>query len=45
MVVATVYPHILKENGRPARLEDHPRVRVAQIVGDDLLGGWWSISN
>jgi uncharacterized protein (DUF433 family) len=40
MVVAMVYPHIVKENAQPARLENHPRVRVAQIVMDYLAYGW-----
>jgi uncharacterized protein (DUF433 family) len=34
MPVEKVYPHIVKEDGKPARLEDHPRVRVAMIVMD-----------
>ena len=40
MVSAVVYPHIVKENGEPARLENHPRIRVAQIVMDYLAYGW-----
>jgi Protein of unknown function (DUF433) len=40
MVNATAYPHIIKEAGKPARLESHPRVRVAQIVVDYLAYGW-----
>src|ERR1700731_3362580 len=40
MVNATAYPHIIKEAGKPARLESHPRVRVAQIVIDYLAYGW-----
>lgn len=40
MVNATAYPHIIKEVGKPARLESHPRVRVAQIVIDYLAHGW-----
>ncbi|MGO9469473.1 MAG: DUF433 domain-containing protein [Isosphaeraceae bacterium] len=39
-MVATAYPHIVKENGQPARLEQHPRVRVAMIVMDYLAYGW-----
>src|SRR6266852_8438130 len=39
MIVAT-YPHIVKENGQPARLETHPRTRVAMIVMDYLAYGW-----
>src|SRR5690242_11278548 len=34
------YPHIIKVDGKPARLESHPRVRVAQIVMDYLAYGW-----
>src|ERR1043165_6787008 len=40
MAAALVYPHILKENGQSARLEKHPRVRVAQLVMDYLAYGW-----
>src|SRR5258708_11856362 len=40
MAVATTYPHIVKDDGQPARLESHPRVRVAQIVMDYLAHGW-----
>src|SRR5579862_4287019 len=40
MVNAIAYPHIVKENGKPARLENFPRVRVAQIVMDYLAYGW-----
>ncbi len=40
MVKAITYPHIAKEDGKPARLENHPRVRVAQIVVDYLAYGW-----
>ena len=40
MTPAIAYPHIVKENGQPARLENHPRVRVAQIVMDYLAHGW-----
>lgn len=32
MIAALSYPHIVKENGLPARLEKHPRLRVAMIV-------------
>ncbi len=35
----TAYPHIVKENGQPARLEKHPRTRVALIVMDYLARG------
>lgn len=40
MSVALTYPHIVKENGQPARLAEHARVRVAQIVMDYLAYGW-----
>ena len=40
MVDAIAYPHIIKEEGKPARLESHPRVRVAQIAMDYLAYGW-----
>jgi hypothetical protein len=33
------YPHIVKEAGLPARLESHPRTRVAMIVMDYLGRG------
>jgi hypothetical protein len=33
------YPHIVKEAGTPARLESHPRTRVAMIVMDYLGRG------
>ena len=33
------YPHIVKELGAPARLESHPRMRVAMIVMDYLGRG------
>jgi len=39
-MVALAYPHIVKENGQPARLEQHPRIRVAMIVMDYLAYGW-----
>ncbi len=39
-MLATVYPHIVKESGQPARLEKHPRVHVAMIVMDYLAYGW-----
>ena len=32
MAIATTYPHIVKTEGTPARLERLPRIRVAQIV-------------
>lgn len=34
------YPHIEKPEGRPARLQNTPRVRVAQLVMDYLDHGW-----
>src|SRR5271167_12241 len=40
MAVAVSYPHIVKIEGRPARLERLPRIRVAQIVIDYLNHGW-----
>jgi uncharacterized protein (DUF433 family) len=40
MASAIAYPHIVKQNGEPARLENHPRLRVAQIVMDYLAYGW-----
>lgn len=36
---AATYPHIVKEAGTPARLESHPRTRVAMIVLDYLSRG------
>lgn len=40
MATAIAYPHIVKDNGAPARLESHPRTRVAMIVTDYLAYGW-----
>src|SRR5687768_311802 len=40
MANVIAYPHIVNEDGKPARLENHPRVRVAQIVMDYLAYGW-----
>ena len=40
MTVAVAYPHIVKIEGSPARLERLPRIRVAQIVMDYLYQGW-----
>ncbi|MEW6161525.1 MAG: DUF433 domain-containing protein [Verrucomicrobiota bacterium] len=34
------YPHVEKIRGEPARLERHPRTRVAMIVSDYLWRGW-----
>lgn len=40
MTNAISYPHIIKEDGHPSRIESHPRVRVAQIVMDYFAYGW-----
>ena len=40
MAAALDYPHIVKTVGEPARLELHPRTRVAMIVTDYLNRGW-----
>ena len=40
MPVEATYPHIVKESERSARLERHPRTRVAMIVADYLWRGW-----
>ena len=40
MPVELTYPHITKEHGKPARLEKHPRTRVAMIVMDYQGRGW-----
>jgi hypothetical protein len=34
------YPHIVKIDGTPARLESHSRTRVAMIAADYLWRGW-----
>src|SRR5437588_5542574 len=39
MSTVTAYPHIVKEPGAAARLEGHPRTRVAMIVMDYLARG------
>ncbi|MCI0641271.1 MAG: DUF433 domain-containing protein [Gemmataceae bacterium] len=39
MATAISYPHIVKENGEPARLERHPRLRVSMIVTHYLAFG------
>ena len=39
MSAVTAYPHIVKDSGSPARLESHPRTRVAMIVMDYLGRG------
>ena len=40
MPVILDYPHIAKPAGEPARLESHPRTRVAMIATDYLNRGW-----
>ena len=40
MALQVSYPHITKLDGQPARLERHPRIRVAQIVMDYMAYGW-----
>lgn len=40
MPVEVTYPHIVKEPGKPARLERHRRTRVAMIVVDNQGRGW-----
>lgn len=40
MTSTVIYPHIEKIEGKPARLQRIPRVRVAQIVMDYLAYGW-----
>ncbi|HEV3341001.1 MAG TPA: DUF433 domain-containing protein [Pirellulales bacterium] len=40
MIPKSAYPHIEKLPNEPARLERLPRLRVAQIVMDDLAHGW-----
>ena len=40
MPVELTYPHIVKNPGKPARLERHPRTRVAMIVVDYQGRGW-----
>lgn len=39
MATITTYPHIVKEDGAAARLQSHPRTRVAMIVMDYLARG------
>ena len=39
MSTISIYPHIVKEPDSPARLESHPRTRVAMIVMDYLGRG------
>lgn len=40
MPEAVTFPHIEKPPGELARLESHPRTRVAMIVADYLWRGW-----
>jgi uncharacterized protein (DUF433 family) len=40
MPAEVTFPHIVKLPGEPARLEKHPRTRVAMIVADYLWRGW-----
>jgi hypothetical protein len=40
MALELTYPHIIKHPDAPARLERHPRTRVAMIVADYLYRGW-----
>lgn len=40
MPTELTYPHIVKEPGKPARLERHARTRVAMIVLDYQGRGW-----
>jgi hypothetical protein len=39
MATVSDYPHIIKAEGEPARLESHPRTRVAMLVMDYLARG------
>lgn len=39
MPIAVAYPHIVKEDGKPARLEKHPRLRVSMLVSHYLAYG------
>jgi hypothetical protein len=36
----TSYPHIIKSETEPARLENHPRLRVAMLAADHIWRGW-----
>lgn len=40
MATGVLIPHIDKPEGGPAHLSRRPRVRVAQIVMDQLAHGW-----
>jgi hypothetical protein len=37
--MSIAYPHVVKEGDSPARLESHPRTRVAMVVMDYLARG------
>jgi hypothetical protein len=39
-MLALSYPHIVKQENQPAKLQRLPRIRVAQIVMDYLAYGW-----
>ena len=40
MASVVTYPHIEKQDGKPARLARMPRIRVAQIVWDYIHNHW-----
>jgi uncharacterized protein (DUF433 family) len=40
MSAQVTYPHLVKEEGKPARLENQPRTRVSMIVTDNVSSGW-----
>ena len=40
MTASAAYRHIEETEGRPARLANFPRIRVAQIVMDVVGHGW-----
>jgi uncharacterized protein (DUF433 family) len=40
VAASVTYPHIVKRAGESARLEKHPRTRVAMIADDYLWRGW-----
>lgn len=40
MSAEVTYPHIVKEEGKPARLERQPRTRISMIVTDYFGRGW-----
>jgi hypothetical protein len=37
--MSIAYPHVIKEGAAPARLENHPRTRVAMVAMDYLARG------